>query len=71
MAAVERICRVPRYAVRSAGKAAAPALPLLVAALPARFEATLQPCFLYVASELIKTFGDEPEKDAELGEPEV
>lgn len=65
--AVERICRAPRYAVRSAGKAAAPAVPLLVAALPARFEATLHPCFLYVASELIKTFGDEPGRDAQLG----
>lgn len=66
--AVERICRAPRYAVRSAGKAAAPALPLLVASLPPRFEATRQPCFLYVASELIKTFGDEPARDLELGE---
>ncbi|KAL4452442.1 hypothetical protein ABPG75_008104 [Micractinium tetrahymenae] len=65
--AVERICRAPRYAVRGAGKAAAGAVPLLVASLPQRFEATRQPCFLYVASELIKTFGDEPARDLELG----
>ncbi|KAI3438282.1 hypothetical protein D9Q98_000717 [Chlorella vulgaris] len=65
--AIERICRAPRYAVRSAGKAAAPAVPLLVASLPQRFEASRQPCFLYVASELIKTFGDEPARDQELG----
>lgn len=65
--AIERICRAPRYAIRSAGKAAAGAVPLLVASLPARFEATRQPCFLYVASELIKTFGDEPARDLELG----
>lgn len=66
--AVERICRAPRYALRGAGKAAAGALPLLVASLPQRFEATRQPCFLYVASELIKTFGDEPARELELGE---
>ncbi|EFN54933.1 hypothetical protein CHLNCDRAFT_134668 [Chlorella variabilis] len=65
--AIERICRAPRYAVRSAGKAAAPAVPLLVASLPQRFESSRQPCFLYVASELIKTFGDEPARDLELG----
>ncbi|PSC72289.1 transportin-3 isoform X1 [Micractinium conductrix] len=65
--AIERLCRAPRYAVRSAGKAAAGAVPLLVASLPQRFEASGQPCFLYVASELIKTFGDEPARDLELG----
>lgn len=54
--------------MRSAGKAAAGAVPLLVASLPQRFEASRQPCFLYVASELIKTFGDEPARDLELGE---
>lgn len=67
-AAIERICRAPRYAVRSSGKAAAAAVPLLVASLPQRFEVSRQPCFLYVASELIKTFGDEPARDLELGE---
>ncbi|KAI7846036.1 hypothetical protein COHA_000403 [Chlorella ohadii] len=66
-AAIERICRAPRYAVRSSGKAAAAAVPLLVASLPQRFEISRQPCFLYVASELIKTFGDEPARDLELG----
>lgn len=65
---MERICRAPRYAVRGAGKASAGAVPLLVASLPQRFEATRQPCFLYVASELIKTFGDEPARELELGE---
>lgn len=68
VASIERICRAPRYAVRSAGKAAAAAVPLLVASLPQRFEVSRQPCFLYVASELIKTFGDEPARDLELGE---
>lgn len=70
-AAIERICRAPRYAVRSSGKAAAAAVPLLVASLPQRFEVSRQPCFLYVASELIKTFGDEPARDLELGEWEA
>lgn len=54
--------------MRSSGKAAAAAVPLLVASLPQRFEVSRQPCFLYVASELIKTFGDEPARDLELGE---
>lgn len=65
--AIERICRAPRYALRSAGKAAAPALAQLVHSLPRRFEASRHSAFLYVASEIIKIFGDEPARDAELG----
>jgi transportin-3 len=65
--AAEKICKAPRYAVRSAGKAAAGAVPQLAAALPRRFEATGHSCYLYVASELVKTFGDEPGLDAHLG----
>lgn len=147
--AIERICRAPRYALRNAGKAAAPALGQLVQSLPRRFEvggcgmrvwmragggnfskpaplaycalhlltahgcasgvcltglhlylsrkrstyayamrvlagtwtpsvacsspqlaplqASRHSAFLWVASELIKVFGDEPARDAELG----
>jgi transportin-3 len=57
--AAEKICRVPRYAVRNAGKAAAGAVPVLCSTLPQRFEATAHSCYLYVASELVKTFGDD------------
>ena len=66
--AIERICRAPRYALRNAGKAAAPALGQLVQSLPRRFEVCRHSAFLYVASEVIKVFGDEPARDAELGE---
>ena len=65
--AVEKICRAPRYAVRSAGRAAAGAVPALAAALPARFEATRIPSYLWVGSELIKTFGDDVSLDPHLG----
>ncbi|KAL4538826.1 hypothetical protein Ndes2526B_g02895 [Nannochloris sp. 'desiccata'] len=64
--AAEKICRVPRYAVRNAGKAASGAVPVLSAALPQRFEATAHSCYLYVASELIKTFGDDFSADNSL-----
>lgn len=65
--AVEKISRVPRYAVRSAGPAAAPAVPALAAALPQRFEASSHSSYLYVASELIKVFGPSPDMDGALG----
>ena len=64
--ATEKICRVPRNAVRSAGKAASGAVPALAAALPRRFEATAHSAYLYVASELIKAFGDDPMADTSL-----
>lgn len=66
--AIERICRAPRYALRSAGKAAAPALAQMVHSLPRRFEVSRHSAFLWVASEIIKIFGDESARDAELGE---
>lgn len=64
--ATEKICRVPRNAIRSAGKAASGAVPALAAALPRRFEATAHSAYLYVASELIKAFGDDPAADSSL-----
>ena len=63
----ERLCRLPRYALRSAGTAAAPLLPLLVATLPARFAASGHSCYLYVASELVKVFGSNPAHEAAVG----
>lgn len=65
--AAEKICRVPRYALRSAGKSAREAVPGLSRSLPSRFEATQHSCYLYVSSELIKIFGSEPEMDVYLG----
>ena len=63
----ERLCRLPRYALRSAGTAAAPLLPLLVATLPARFAASGHSCYLYVASELVKVFGSDNAHAAAIG----
>lgn len=57
---MERLCRVPRYGLRTAKKAALRALPSLLSSLPARFERTQQPVFLYVISEAVKSFGDDP-----------
>ena len=65
-AAAEKICRLPRYGVRSAGKFAAKAVPMLATALPRRFDAAAHSCYLFVASELVKTFGDDPSADGNL-----
>ena len=66
-AAVERILKVPRNAIRSAGKLSGGAVPVLASSLPARFEASAHPAYLYVASELIKVFGGDDAMDAHLG----
>jgi hypothetical protein len=50
-----------------AGKAAAGLLPTLTETLPRWFEATRHSSFLYVASELIKVFGSNPDLAPELG----
>ncbi|RMZ56329.1 hypothetical protein APUTEX25_000569, partial [Auxenochlorella protothecoides] len=58
--ATERILRAPRYGLRSAGRAGAGAIPSLLSSFPARFAAGHHPAYLYVISEAIKVFGDEP-----------
>jgi transportin-3 len=65
--AVETICKVPRYAIRNAGKAIAPVVNTIATALPGWFEKSGKSAFLFVASELIKTFGDDGRFDADLG----
>lgn len=65
--AAERLCRVPRYAIRSAGKATAGALPVLVQMLTVRFENYKHSSYLYVSSEMIKSFGDDTSTDNLLG----
>jgi len=55
--ASERICRFPRYAIRHAKEKSWKSLPSISQVLVNRFEQTGHPCFLYVASEFIKTFG--------------
>lgn len=62
--ATERLCRLPRYALRTSGSAAAPLLQPLLATLPARFEASGHSSYLYVASELVKLFGSDTAHDA-------
>ena len=59
--ASERICRVPRYAVRTAKRHTIRSLPALSNMLMSRFERTKHSCYLYVASELVKAFGDPAE----------
>lgn len=65
--AVETICKVPRYAIRNAGKAIAPLVNTISTALPGWFEKSGKSAFLFVASELIKAFGDDGRFDADLG----
>ncbi len=56
-----------RYALRGAGQAmAAQAQPLLTA-LPEHFASSRQSCYLYAASELVKTFGSNPAYEQALG----
>jgi transportin-3 len=62
----ERACRALRIGLKASGKAASGLLPALLDALPQRFRATRHPAFLYIFSELIKIFGDEPGRDAAL-----
>ena len=59
--AVERWCRVARHGLKSAGRDAAPLLPALADKLPRWFAGTQASAFLYVASELVKTFGSVPD----------
>ena len=65
--AMERITRAPRYAMRRTGKSGAVLLPLLLTSLPDHFARIQHSCLLYVASELIKVFGDDPSQNAALG----
>lgn len=67
MRLMEHLCRVPRYALRNAKKEAHGLVPLLLPWLPYWFSATHHCSFLYVASELIKVFGDDPEYSTRLG----
>jgi len=64
---LERVCRTLRYALKAAGKAAAGLLPPLLEALPGLFEATHHPALLFVVSQLVKTFGEDPAYDGAIG----
>lgn len=62
-AASEKICRVPRYAIRSAKQSTSKSVPLISQALTNKFDQTRHACYLYVASELVKTFGHDSSYD--------
>ena len=68
--AVERLCRPPRYALKTAGKLAAtgPLVATLMGSLPRWFATAQHSCFLYLASELVKIFGDVPRQEGAMGE---
>jgi len=61
--ASEKICRVPRYAVRTAKQAVRASLPHLANMLMVMFERTRHSCYLYVASEVVKAFGSDASQD--------
>lgn len=67
--AMERITRAPRYALRRTGKSGAVLLPVLYNSLPLHFARIQHSCLLYVASELIKVFGNDPAQRGPLGAP--
>ncbi len=56
-----------RYALRGAGQAMAPQAQPLLTALPEHFAASRQSCYLYAASELVKTFGGDEAYEQALG----
>lgn len=56
-----------RYALRGAGQAMAALAQPLLSALPEHFAASRQSCYLYAASELVKTFGGNPAYEQALG----
>lgn len=67
----QRVCmqlwRVPRYALKTAGTAAAPLLPTLCQALPSWFDRCPQAAVLYMAAEVVKIFGKDSTQHAVLG----
>ena len=64
--ASEKVCRLPRYAVRTAKEATFKSLPMLANLLMVKFEHTKHSCFLFVASELVKSFGHDAAQDRYL-----
>ena len=63
-----QLWRVPRYALKTAGAAAAPLLQPLGQALPHWFAASSHSAVLYMVAEMVKVFGREPAHHPVLGE---
>jgi len=57
---VEHVCRSCKHALRSAGVAAAPIVPALMATVPTLFRAHPHASYLYLVGELVKVFGRDP-----------
>jgi len=53
---VESVCRVLRYGVKTLGVAARSLMPSFAVALPGFFVSQRHPCYVYLASELVKQF---------------
>jgi len=65
---MEHACRALRYGIKGSGKRCAALVGTLLEVLPALFRQTHHSAFLYIVSELVKTFGDEPAHDAAMGQ---
>lgn len=62
---MERLCRACKYAIRSCGEAMSPVLGPLLQEVQLKYQQQRHSCLLYVASEVVKTFG----RDASCGPP--
>lgn len=66
---VEKTGKAITNALHSAGKASAGLLPQILETVAAQFQQTQHPCMLYIASELLKTYGKDAQYQAALGKP--
>ena len=64
-----QLWRVPRYALKTAGAAAAPLLQPLGQALPHWFAASSHSAVLYMVAEMVKVFGRDPAHHPVIGQP--
>ena len=68
---VEKTGKAITHALQSAGRDSAGLLPQILETIAAQFQQTQHPCMLYIASELLKTYGKDAQYQAALGELSV
>lgn len=64
---LEKTGRAVTHALQSSGKASAGLLPQILETVAVQFQQTQHPCMLYIASELLKTYGADAQYQAALG----